>query len=112
MKMNKELLKLIYSNHHKEKQRLGFIFGGEERGLLFTEWIGSGKFILDVGCRDGSLTKYFLSGNQVIGADIDSEALQLAERDLGIQTIYLKNKEPYEFLRKELRIELSMEKTR
>ena len=48
--------------------------------------MGTGKKILDIGCRDAALTSYFAPGNQVLGLDIDAEALVLAEHHLGINT--------------------------
>ena len=52
-------------------------------------WIGTGKKVLDLGCRDGTLTKEFAEGNEVVGADIDRNALQLISKQLGIETHWL-----------------------
>ncbi|HET6453060.1 MAG TPA: methionine biosynthesis protein MetW [Armatimonadota bacterium] len=40
-----------------------------ERGWYLAEWIGQGKQVLDLGCRDGELTRFFAAGNKVTGAD-------------------------------------------
>ncbi|MBI5272399.1 MAG: class I SAM-dependent methyltransferase [Chlamydiia bacterium] len=45
--------------------------------------------MLDLGCRDGSLTRSFASGNQVIGVDIDRKGLQIVQKNLGIETQWL-----------------------
>ncbi|MDI6760029.1 MAG: class I SAM-dependent methyltransferase [Candidatus Brocadiaceae bacterium] len=87
--MNKKELAAYYSKHHKEGKRLNFVFGGNERVEIFKSWIGSGKTILDLGCRDGSLTKYFIEGNLVIGVDVDQEALNICKNEVGIKTVWL-----------------------
>lgn len=87
--MEKERLQRYYSQHHKQRRRLGFIFGGTERAELFARWIGKGKEILDIGCRDGALTSYYVTDNTVVGVDIDKEALKVCETKLGIRTRWL-----------------------
>jgi 2-polyprenyl-3-methyl-5-hydroxy-6-metoxy-1,4-benzoquinol methylase len=59
----------------------------EKRGILLKNFIGTGKKILDLSCRDGMLTKYYVDGNQVLGVDIDAEALEIARKNLGIETL-------------------------
>lgn len=87
--MDKEYLQEYYSQHHKEKRRLGFIYGGAERAKLFAGWVGKEKSVLDIGCRNGALTSYYVSGNTVVGVDIDKEALKVCEERLGIKTLWL-----------------------
>ena len=50
------------------------------------KWIGEGKTVLDLGCRDGMLTEFFLENNRVIGADIDLNALHQIQERFGIET--------------------------
>jgi len=69
--------------------RYGFIYRVGERGPQFAAWIGTGKRVLDLGCRDGSLTRYYVEGNIVVGVDIDQQALSLAHEWLGIATLWL-----------------------
>jgi SAM-dependent methyltransferase len=84
-----ELLERLYAAHHRREQpggrRLKQAFLERERARLFGAWIGTGKELLDLGCRDGTLTRHFLEGNRVIGADIDSEALECARQEYGIE---------------------------
>lgn len=91
-------LESAYFAHHAEHARYGFSYRATERGPQFAAWIGTGKRVLDLGCRDGSLTQYYAAGNQVTGADIDRQALLLAEQRLGIATVWLDlNREPLPF---------------
>jgi len=76
-----------YAAHHATRGRYGFSYRLAERGPRFAAWIGTGQRVLDLGCRDGSLTQYYSSGNQVTGVDVDQEALALARERLGIETV-------------------------
>ena len=48
--------------------------------------IGTGKRVLDIGCRDGSLTGMYAEGNNVVGLDIDADALRRAQEAFSIET--------------------------
>lgn len=78
----------LYEDHHAKNRSQGFSILKEERGKFFVDMIGQNKNVLDIGCRDGALTKLFLPGNHVTGADIDSIALKRA-RESGINTIQM-----------------------
>ncbi|MBU1036978.1 methyltransferase domain-containing protein [Patescibacteria group bacterium] len=82
-------LKNIYEKHHQLKKRAAFSVLEKQRGELIKNTIGTGKKILDLGCRDGTLTKYFVEGNQVLGIDIDENLLTQAKNNLGIETLLL-----------------------
>ncbi len=86
--MDKEILANIFSQYHRQKGRYNFLYIGNERANLIRELIGKGKYILDLGCRDGTLAKYFIEGNKVVGLDIDKEALHLCRDGLGIETVW------------------------
>ncbi|MEK7147961.1 MAG: class I SAM-dependent methyltransferase, partial [Patescibacteria group bacterium] len=75
----------IYKYHHSTNRERGFSILKDERGRLLEDLIGEGKAVLDIGCRDGALTKYFVPGNTVLGVDIDDVALAEAAK-LGIET--------------------------
>jgi len=78
----------MYEDHNLNKRGAGFSLLKEERGNIFRKHIGTGKKILDLGCRDGALTNTFMEGNKVTGADIDTVALGEAAK-LGIDTLTL-----------------------
>src|SRR3989344_3980368 len=82
------ILENIYQEHHRGKRRGGFAMLEKERGALFKKLIGTGKKVLDLGCRDGVITKYFVEGNDVTGADIDSEALKNVQKNFGIEILH------------------------
>jgi 2-polyprenyl-3-methyl-5-hydroxy-6-metoxy-1,4-benzoquinol methylase len=88
----------FYQNHHVSGGRLRQSFMEKRRTEVFQKWIGSNRRILDAGCRDGTLTRNFLEGNQVVGGDIDSEALRYAEKSYGFPTqkINLNERLPFE----------------
>ncbi len=73
--MRKNLLEEIYRNHHEKGSRYGYLFCHGRRVPYLQKWIGTGKRILDLGCRDGVLTQSFAEGNDVVVVDIDRKAL-------------------------------------
>lgn len=89
MSLQKDFLEKIYHKHHERGNRYGYLFCHGERGPYLKKWIGTGKTILDLGCRDGMLTESYANGNQVKGIDIDQEALKLIKKRLNIETIWL-----------------------
>ena len=88
MKVNeKSLVQSFYESHHKEGQRLNQSFLESIRGQLFSDWIGINKKVLDLGGRDGTLTKHFIEKNNVTLADIDENALEYAKRNYKVETM-------------------------
>ncbi len=79
-------LEQVYTGHHRQRRGRGFVLLGQVRGAFLAKAVGTGKRVLDIGCRDGALTSYFVPGNHVTGLDIDAEALEIAQRQLGIET--------------------------
>ena len=87
-----------YRDHHRARRGREFVFGGEERGRIFTELVGGpGRDVLDLGCRYGALSQAYLKGNRVTGVDVDREALAEAAK-LGIETYWadLDDRFPFE----------------
>jgi|TARA_B100001971_G_C18155161_1_gene518079 2-polyprenyl-3-methyl-5-hydroxy-6-metoxy-1,4-benzoquinol methylase len=80
----------IYAKHNLEKRGRGFVLFERERGGFISNAIGKGKKIVDLGSRDGSLTKYVAQENEVWAVDIDKAALAyLKEMMPSIETMYL-----------------------
>jgi SAM-dependent methyltransferase len=89
-----ERLEKRYREHHRERRSPDFVYGGEERASLFRELVGGpDRRILDLGCRYGALTRAYLEGNEVVGLDVDREALAEAAK-LGIQTRWADVEQP------------------
>ena len=82
-------LESMYRCHHMRGNRYGYLYCHGARGDYLQKWIGQGKKILDLGCRDGMLTSFFSKGNQVLGVDIDRKALELIEKNLKVETCWL-----------------------
>jgi 2-polyprenyl-3-methyl-5-hydroxy-6-metoxy-1,4-benzoquinol methylase len=87
--MQKRVLEETYRTHHERGDRYGYLFCNGARSPYLKRWIGQGKKVLDLGCRDGMLTQSFSKGNEVIGVDIDKQALKLCEKKLAIETQWI-----------------------
>jgi SAM-dependent methyltransferase len=82
-----------YEQHHRLRRDEGDFVFVPERIPLFVEAIGTGRRVLDLGCRSGALTRHFLEGNSVVGLDVDAAALQKAAA-LGIEPLQANVEEP------------------
>jgi len=91
-----EEIEAAYRRHHEERRPDDFVFCEPERSALFRDWIGAGKRVLDLGCRTGALARAYVPGNEVVGADVDREALALAAQ-AGLETIWADLDEPLPF---------------
>ena len=76
----------FYSKHHLNGNRRNQSVSEEKRSQLFKEWMGKNKKVLDMGCRDGILTRHFIEHNEVTGLDIDKQALEACRENLKIET--------------------------
>jgi SAM-dependent methyltransferase len=85
-----------YEEHHRQRRDEGDFVFVPERIPLFRAAIGSGKRVLDLGCRSGALTRHFLDGNSVVGLDVDAAALEKAAA-LGIEPVQANVEEPLPF---------------
>jgi len=85
----KDSLEALYRAHHERGKRYGYLFCHGMRGPYLRQWIGQGRKVLDLGCRDGMLTEFYAKGNEVVGVDIDTKALELARSRLGVETLWL-----------------------
>lgn len=95
MSVNKSLQDM-YRTHHGERRKPNFAINEELRGAILRDWIGSGKDVCDLGCRDGQLTTHYLEGNRVIGCEIDSDAAARA-RERGIDVRITDLNQPLQF---------------
>src|SRR5579884_2702081 len=71
----------FYEDHHATNAKVGTgRIASRQRISYFVDWVGKGKDLLDLGCRDGELTSRYLEGNRVTGCDIDRNALEIAKK--------------------------------
>lgn len=95
--MSLEQLSERYAEHNRLERGAGFVFAGAERAELFRRYVGGpGRRVLDLGCRDGGLTRTYVAGNEIVGVDADREALAEAEKR-GIATRWADLDEPLPF---------------
>jgi SAM-dependent methyltransferase len=81
-------LEAVYRDHHEARRPPDFVFGGDDRAEVFRRWVGGpGRRVLDLGCRYGALTRAYIAGNEVVGMDVDSVALEEAAR-VGLKTLH------------------------
>jgi 2-polyprenyl-3-methyl-5-hydroxy-6-metoxy-1,4-benzoquinol methylase len=86
-----------YAEHNRSERGAGFVFARPEREALFRRYVGGpGRRVLDLGCRYGALTRVYVEGNEVVGIDVDREALAEAAK-LGIETHWADLDEPLVF---------------
>jgi SAM-dependent methyltransferase len=86
-----------YRRHHRSSRGEDFIYAGAERVQLFRRYIGGpGRRVLDLGCRYGALSLAYLAGNEIVGVDVDNDALERAA-ELGITTVWADLDEPLSF---------------
>jgi 2-polyprenyl-3-methyl-5-hydroxy-6-metoxy-1,4-benzoquinol methylase len=76
-------LSRLYAEHHTAHGRLGFSIAEAERASWFSARITAlkrkGLRLLDVGCRDATLTRHFVDVvEHVTGIDVDPNALEVA----------------------------------
>jgi SAM-dependent methyltransferase len=57
---------------------------------------GPGRRVLDLGCRYGAVTRAYAAGNDVVGVDVDRDALEGAA-GLGIETLWADVEDPLPF---------------
>jgi 2-polyprenyl-3-methyl-5-hydroxy-6-metoxy-1,4-benzoquinol methylase len=96
-KQSKTPVGAYYEEHHISRNRLRQSFMEEVRQRMFCSWIGKGKLLLDLGGRDGSLSRHFVEGNQVTIGDIDCASLAFAKANYGVSTVELNLNEPLPF---------------
>jgi len=82
------ILSDFYSKHHIGGSRRNQSISEEKRSQLFKKWVGKNRKVLDMGCRDGILTRHFIDQNEVTGLDIDKLALEACKKNLNIETVW------------------------
>lgn len=81
-------LEEVYVRHHTKdnNRKRNHVVLADERSRFLKKYLGNNKKLLDIGCRDGELITHYNNHHDILGLDIDSEALRLAKDKTGIQT--------------------------
>jgi ubiquinone/menaquinone biosynthesis C-methylase UbiE len=69
----------------QSRGKYDYFYGDRRRKELYVALIGKGHKILEVGCRSGNLTQFYHEGNEVVGIDVDRNALKEFEARLGLK---------------------------
>ena len=80
---SKEQVAAFYESFQAKKEKYDYLYGDEARKQLFIRLIGTGKSVLEIGCRAGNLSQHFAAGNRLTGVDVDRQALKLFHERLG-----------------------------
>ena len=89
-----EALSKFYQAYHIEHDKYGFVHHRNSKTKYFLTHINKGQKILDLGCRDGTLTQSFMEDNVLTGMDIDHNACEICRDNLGIEVIWHNLNEP------------------
>jgi len=84
----KEILCNVYQDFHARNGKYGFVHHLSTKRVFFEKLIGTGKKVLDLGCRDGCLTSGFALGNDLTCVDVDRGALSLCRERLSSKTVW------------------------
>lgn len=68
----------------QSRGKYDYFYGDQRRKNLYVQLIGKGNNILEIGCRAGNLTQFYYEGNDVVGVDVDRNALKEFEKRLGL----------------------------
>jgi len=88
-----DLTEEYYRAHHSSgsggPRRYGFTIAAGARVAWLRARLSGAAEILDIGCRDGTLTRQYAEGTRVVGVDIDADALAAARTNHGFETHHL-----------------------
>jgi ubiquinone/menaquinone biosynthesis C-methylase UbiE len=70
---------------HQSRGKYDYFYGGQARRDTIVRLVGTGRDVLEVGCRAGNLAQHYANGNRVTGVDVDRRALELFEQRLGVK---------------------------
>lgn len=83
----KNYLNNFYHQFHENNGKYGFVHHLTGKTKYFQQEIGENKKILDLGCRDGSMTKIFAGGNSLTCLDVDEYACRLCTTNIKAEVI-------------------------
>lgn len=84
--MTQSLLTAHYEEFHRERAKSPDAVSVPIRVEFLRRHIGTGKRVVEFGCRYGALLATFCDGNEVVGIDIDAHALEICTSVHGVET--------------------------
>jgi SAM-dependent methyltransferase len=75
-----------YHRSFREERKKSGTVDIPEKIKFFKDKTGTGKKVVDLGCRFGDLTAIFMEDNEVIGFDVDDGALEICNEKYGFET--------------------------
>lgn len=93
----RETLGEAYHQFHLCYSKYGFAHHLTSKGGFFRQEIGVGKKVLDLGCRDGTMTSAFAKGNQLTCVDVDLVGLKCCAEKIQANTVWHDINEPLPF---------------
>lgn len=92
-----DLVSEFYEDFHAERNKEGTVNLPERLAFIKRE-VGTGRRVIELGCRYGDLLSTFQAGNDVFGVDIDRNAARICEERFGVpvQIADLSAELPYE----------------
>jgi SAM-dependent methyltransferase len=85
----KEQVARLYERHHSGKRKYTHLHGDDERRDTLVRLVGRRNRVLDVGCRSGRFTQHYIEGNDIVGVDVDRDAIALFTETLGLEGHWL-----------------------
>lgn len=80
-------IRQFYEELHKSYWKRDATSFGHVRGRIFSEWIGGGKRVLDLGSRIGEVAQHYREGNELICLDFDFDSLLLCRKSLKVGAV-------------------------
>lgn len=79
------MLSQYYESFHEERGKKGTVADPARLSFLETE-VGTGKDVVELGCRYGDILELVGKGNRLTGLDIDRKALEICAKRTGAVT--------------------------
>jgi len=95
--MKKSRLGEMYHRFHSMNNKYGFVHHLTTKGGFFRKEIGTGKRVLDLGSRDGTLASLLVDSNKVTCLDIDFEGLNLCREKTKAEVVWHDLNDPLPF---------------
>jgi len=83
----KKLVSRFYEDFQKRREKKGTLAIPERLEFIKSE-TGKGNTVAELGCRFGDILQEIKDGNDIVGVDVDRNAMQICGKKLGIIPIF------------------------